>query len=92
MTVMQERRDASLKRLEAKTEAKMHSHHEELKVILKAGQGKTEVIMEACLGKLEATDLAENPEEIEFQPEHLEAPKENSAVETIRALEDRPGD
>jgi hypothetical protein len=37
--VMQERIDSNLKRLDAKIEAKMHSHHEELKMIMKGGQG-----------------------------------------------------
>lgn len=91
MKDMQERMDANLKRLETKIEAKMHSRHEELRVIMKAGQGKTETMMEACLGKMETMDLAEIPEEIDFQLVHLEAPKEKVTVKTIRALEDGSG-
>jgi hypothetical protein len=47
--------------------------------------------MEACLEKMEATNLEANPEEIEFESGHQEAPKEEVAVETIRALEDQHG-
>jgi hypothetical protein len=60
--------------------------------IIKAGQEKTEAMMEACLEKTEVTDLEANPEEIKFVMEHQKAPKEKAAVETIGALEDRCGD
>jgi hypothetical protein len=39
--------------------------------------------MEACLEKTEATDLEANPEEIDFEGEHEEVPKEESAVENL---------
>jgi hypothetical protein len=48
--------------------------------------------MKACLEKMETTDLEANPEKIENESEHQEVPNEESAVETIRALEDRYGD
>jgi hypothetical protein len=38
---------------------------------------------------METTDLEVNPEEIESESEHQGVPKEEAAVETIGALEDR---
>jgi hypothetical protein len=47
--------------------------------------------MEACLGKREATDLAENPE-IESNADHKEVSKEEFAVKTVGALKKWHGD
>jgi hypothetical protein len=44
--------------------------------------------MDACLGKTEATDVEANPEEIEFDSEHQEIPKEEATVETFGALKE----
>jgi hypothetical protein len=41
---------------------------------------------------MEATDLEANPEEIESEAEHQEAPKEEAAVETFGALKERYGE
>jgi hypothetical protein len=48
--------------------------------------------MEANQEKLEATDLEANLEEIEAVAEHQEVRKEEAAVRTVGALEDRYGD
>jgi hypothetical protein len=42
--------------------------------------------MEACLGKMEATNLEANPEEMKSVAVHEEVPKEEAAVETLGAL------
>jgi hypothetical protein len=44
--------------------------------------------MEACLEKTEAMDLEANPEEIECELEHQEAPSEEAAVEPFGALKE----
>jgi hypothetical protein len=51
-----------------------------------------EAMMEACLEKLEATDMEANPEELESESEHQEVPKEEAPVKTVRAQEDQSGD
>jgi hypothetical protein len=42
--------------------------------------------MMACLGKMEATNLEANPEEMQSKVVHREVPKEDAAVKTGRAL------
>jgi hypothetical protein len=44
---------------------------------------------EACLEKTVVTDSEANPEEIDSESEYQEVSKEESLVETIRALKDR---
>jgi hypothetical protein len=44
--------------------------------------------MKADLEKVKATDLEDNPEEIESELEHQEVPNEEATVETIGTLED----
>jgi hypothetical protein len=48
--------------------------------------------MEACLEKTETTDSEANPEEIGFEWEHQEVPKEEAVLETVGAQEDRSQD
>jgi hypothetical protein len=59
----------------------MDSHHE-----------KMMAIMEACLEKMEAMDLEENPERTESDSEQQEVPKDEFAVKITGVLEDRYGD
>jgi hypothetical protein len=68
----------------------MNSHLEKLVAIMKAGQEEIEAMMEACLEKMEATDLVANPE-IESKSEHQEFAKEEVSLETVLALEDQCG-
>jgi hypothetical protein len=65
----------------------MDPHHEQLMVIMKAGQEKIEAMMEACLEKTGAMDLEANPKGIESKLEHQEDPKKEAAVETVRTQE-----
>jgi hypothetical protein len=39
-----------------------------------------------CLGKMEATDLEENPEEIMYEVEHEDVPKEDDTFKPVKAL------
>jgi hypothetical protein len=48
--------------------------------------------MEACLVKTETTDLEAIQEEIEFEVEREEGPKEDAAVKPVRTLKKRHGD
>jgi hypothetical protein len=71
-----------------------------------AGLEKIKAMVEACLEKMEAypigmeadqeklkvTDLEANPEEMDVMAERQKVPNKESAVETIKALEDRYGD
>jgi hypothetical protein len=69
--------DAHHARTEANHEqmmAELHAHHERMMV---------------CLGKMETTDLETNPEETESGADHQEVPKEDVAVETGRAPNER---
>jgi hypothetical protein len=79
---------AEMDAIQENMEAKTYANHEKVMMVLKASQEEIEAIMEACLEMTEATDLEANSKEIEFESEHQEAPKEEAAVETIRALED----
>jgi hypothetical protein len=63
---------------------------------MEASQEKVETKMEACpvrkeakQEKLEATDLQANTEEIEIVAEHRQVSKQEAAVKTMGALEDR---
>jgi hypothetical protein len=64
MTAMGEKMDSyqEMKANQARPEAKMDSHHEELKMIMKGGQEKIKAMMEDGLEKTEATDSGANPE------------------------------
>jgi hypothetical protein len=48
--------------------------------------------MMAHLGRMEATDLEANPEEIQSEAEHREVHEEHATVETGRALNQQHGD
>jgi hypothetical protein len=48
--------------------------------------------MEACLEKVEATDLEVNPEETESELEHQEIPNEEAVVKTFGSLKKQYGD
>jgi hypothetical protein len=68
--------------------AKLDAHHEKMMARMDCQLEK----MEACLEKMEATDLEANPEEIESKADHEEVPKEEAAMETFGALKERYGD
>jgi hypothetical protein len=67
--------------LKEETLTKLHSHHEGM-------MARTDSQPE----KMEATDFEANSDEIESESEHEEVPKEEAAVESTGALEDRYGD
>jgi hypothetical protein len=48
--------------------------------------------MMACLGKMEATDLKVNPEEMESESEHREVPQEMAAVRSLGTMKKRHWD
>jgi hypothetical protein len=50
------------------------------------------IVFEEALNKMDVTDLEANAESITSESEHLEVSKEEAAVETTGALEDRYGD
>jgi hypothetical protein len=69
-------------------QAKIDTAHEERMVKLDAHH---ERIM-SCLGKMEATDLKANPEEMQSEVEHREVPKEEAAVKFSGAWKKRHRD
>jgi uncharacterized protein YhaN len=64
--------------------AKLDARHERMMARMCSQLEK----MEACLRKVEATDLEENQEGTEFEVEHEEVPKEEAAVETFGTLKE----
>jgi hypothetical protein len=75
--------------MEAKTDAhlkEIRADQELVKDEMLAKMGSQLEKMEACLGKTEVTDFEANPEEIVCESEHVEVPKEETAVETYGAL------
>jgi hypothetical protein len=75
----QAKTDATLQELKA---GKFDAHHKRMMARMDSQLQK----MEACLGKMEAT------EELESEAEHEEVPKEEAAVETFGALKKWYGD
>jgi hypothetical protein len=68
--------------------AKIEAHHERMMARMNSQLEK----MEACLGKTGDIDLEASPEEIMFEVEHEEVPKEAVAVETLGARKKQYGD
>jgi hypothetical protein len=62
--------------------------------IMKSGKEKVEAMKEACLEKTEACLEGKEPASLEIEPMavHEEAPKEEAAVKTVRAVKKRNGD
>jgi hypothetical protein len=76
-------------RLEAKIEAnqaKMDVNPKEMKEEMLAKMEINQERMMACLGKMEATNLEANPEEIESVAVHEEVPKQETTVKSFGAL------
>jgi hypothetical protein len=62
---------------------------------MKAGMGEMEaavVVFKERLGRMDATDLEASQEKSDALAEYQDVPKEEIAVETVRALENRYGD
>jgi hypothetical protein len=91
LKAMQEKMDANLKEIkeDIKTNqeemmAKMETHQERMMAKMDSQLNK----MEACLGKMEATDREANPEEMKSIVVY-EVSEEEAAVEMIGALKDQ---
>jgi predicted HAD superfamily phosphohydrolase len=80
--------DTTLKEIRAGQElqkeemlAKLDAYHKRMMTKMDSWLEK----IEACLGKMKATDLEAYPAEIESEAEHEEVPNEEAAVKTVRA-------
>jgi hypothetical protein len=73
---------------QGKMTAKLGAHHDTLMARMNFQLEK----MESYLEKMDSTDLEVNRGKSGAVAEHAEAPKEDAAVENIRALEQRCGD
>jgi hypothetical protein len=75
--------------------AKLDAHHERMMAMMDSHLEKMEAmvnVFEERFKKMETTDLEANPEERESKAEHEEVPKEEAAVQSVRALKERYGD
>jgi hypothetical protein len=84
----QAKTDANLKDMIEEMLAKLDAHHERMMSRMAYQLGK----MEACLVKIEATDLEANPEGKDTAVEQQEVPKEEAVVKTVGALKKQHGD
>jgi hypothetical protein len=85
---LREMKEEMLAKMEAnqgKLMAKLDAHHERMMTKIDSQLA----VMEACLGKTEATDLQADPEEMEPEGVHEEVPIAEATVKTSGALKER---
>jgi hypothetical protein len=86
MRANQAKEDANLREMKEEMLAKLDAPQEWMMARIDSQPEK----IESCLRKTETTDLEANPEKVDFKSEHQEFPKEDAAVNTVRALKKQP--
>jgi hypothetical protein len=99
MKTNQTKMDASLREMKEEMPVKMEANQGKVMAKLDAHRERMMIkidsqlaLMEACLGKTEATGLETNPEERKSKMEHEEVHKEKAAVKAATAMKKRHGD